>query len=263
MSGKALLFDCDGVLADTERYGHLPAFNRMWQECGVAWQWSAIEYGCKLRIGGGKERMASLFDDPTFRAAVAVPDDAAARKALLADWHERKSCIYREIIESGSIPARAGVKRIAEEALQAGWLLGVASTSAQSSVDAVLRHAMGAELAKKFSIVLAGDIVAKKKPSPEIYLLAAERLGVDANECVVIEDSANGLTAAKDAGMHCIVTVSSYTADEDFLRAELVVSSLGDPGGEVCHVIANRSHATPGAWVSIADAELVLAGVTQ
>ncbi len=176
---KALIFDCDGVLGDTEQFGHLPAFNQMWKEMGVPWHWSVEEYGRKLKIGGGKERMLSLFKEPAYRAAWPdAPAGEAAQKEMVAAWHKRKSAIYKEIILSGRIPPRSGVKRISEEALENGWTLAVASTSAEESVRAVLRHAMGEATANRFSLVLAGDCVKAKKPAPDIYLLAAERLGM-------------------------------------------------------------------------------------
>ncbi len=70
-----------------------------------------------------------------------------------------------------------------------------------------------------FEIVLAGDVVTKKKPDPEIYNLAKQRLGLDGAECVVIEDSRNGLLAALGAGMPTLITTSTYTRDEDFDEA--------------------------------------------
>ncbi len=254
---KALIFDCDGVLGDTEQFGHLPAFNQMWKEAGVPWAWSVEEYGRKLKIGGGKERMASLFAEPAFLAAwPECPSDPAARKELIASWHKRKSAIYKEIILAGCIPPRSGVKRISEEALAAGWLLAVASTSAEESVRAVLRHAMGESTAARF-LVLAGDCVKAKKPAPDIYVLTAEKLGVPPADCVVVEDSSNGVTAAADAGMKCVVTVSGYTREEDFSRAAIVLTCLGDPGGELCQVIENRSAAPPGDFFQLADLEAV------
>ena len=120
---RALLFDCDGVLGDTELYGHLPAFNQMWEKLGVPWQWSKEQYGEKLKIGGGKERMASLFADADFCARVTVPESAEERKALIARWHKEKTAIYEGIIGSGKIPGRPGIRRLSEEALQAGWKL--------------------------------------------------------------------------------------------------------------------------------------------
>ena len=154
-----LIFDCDGVLADTELHGHLAAFNQMWKKLGVPWQWSAEQYAEKLKIGGGKERMASLFGEPEFRRVFDVPTGEEDRKKLLASWHKEKTAIYQQIIASGAIPPRSGIKRIAEAALDAGWKLAVASTSAKPSVDAVLTHAVGESTAERF-IVLAGDVVA-------------------------------------------------------------------------------------------------------
>jgi HAD superfamily hydrolase (TIGR01509 family) len=179
--------------------------------------------------------------------------EEGARRDTIAQWHKRKTAIYKDIILSGRIPARPGVKRLSEEALNAGWTLAVASTSAEESVRAVLRHAMGESTYARFSLVLAGDCVKAKKPAPDIYLLAAEKLGVSPSECVVVEDSNNGVEAAAAAGMKCVVTVSSYTRDEDFSRAAIVLTCLGDPGGEVCQVLENRSAARPGAFFGVKD----------
>jgi HAD superfamily hydrolase (TIGR01509 family) len=257
---RALIFDCDGVLADTEQFGHLPAFNQMWKELGVPWSWSVEEYGRKLKIGGGKERMASLLAEPAFLAACAPPSDEAGRAEMIAGWHKKKTAIYKGIISSGQIPARSGVKRLSQEALNKGWTLAVASTSAQEAVESVLKHTMGAETAGRFSLVLAGDVVKAKKPAPDIYLLAAEKLNVAPGECVVIEDSRNGLEAAVAAGMKCVVTVSGYTREEDFTEASIVLSCLGDPAGEACRVLANRSKAHPGAYFTVDDLEMVWRG---
>lgn len=260
---KALIYDCDGVLGDTEQYGHLPAFNQMWRELGVPWEWSVEEYGRKLKIGGGKERMSSLFAEPEFLKVFTPPATEQERTDLIAAWHKRKSAIYRQIVNSGRIPPRSGVKRLTEEALGQGWILAVASTSAPESVDAMLRRAMGDGTAGRFSLVLAGDVVKAKKPAPDIYLLAAERLGVKPSECVVVEDSNNGLMAAVSAGMKCVVTVSGYTREEDFSEADIVLSCLGDPGGEVCQVLANRSGARPGACFTVDDLQTVLAAAAR
>ena len=189
---RALIFDCDGVLADTERDGHLVAFNRMWREAGVDWQWSLPQYAEKLKIGGGKERLASLARDSDFRAAYSVPDSESEWSDTVAGWHKRKTEIYKELIASGAIPGRPGVKRLSKEAHGRGWLLAVCSTSALPSVQAVLLHVMGEELAGQFAGVFAGDIVAAKKPAPDIYNLAAEALQIDPAGCVVVEDSRNG-----------------------------------------------------------------------
>lgn len=255
---SALVFDCDGVLADTERFGHLPAFNQTFAEFGLPVEWSVEEYGRRLKIGGGKERMASLLT-PAFLAAAGLPTDPEEQAALLARWHTRKTTLYTEMVAAGKLPPRPGIRRVISAAQDAGWRLGVASTSAEASVHAILEYAVGAERAGRFDVFLAGDCVPKKKPAPDIYLLALEKFGVEPAEVLVVEDSRNGLEAADAAGLRCLVTVNGYTEKEDFSEAILVVSSLGDPDGEQTTVIANRSAARPGAFVTIADVEACLA----
>jgi HAD superfamily hydrolase (TIGR01509 family) len=246
-----LIFDCDGVLSDTERNGHLPAFNQTFEEFGLPVRWSEAEYGEKLRIGGGKERMASLLT-PDFVRAAGLPADIEAQKREVARWHERKTRIYRERVMQGQLPARPGVRRLIEEALGLGWQLAVASTSAPESVAAVLEVAAGAENARRFSAVLAGDIVAHKKPAPDIYQLALARLAADPTQTLVIEDSQNGLQAAVAAGLTCIITVNAYTQDENFEAAVLVVNHLGDSRNPM-QVLANRGRARPRGQVGTGD----------
>jgi HAD superfamily hydrolase (TIGR01509 family) len=248
----ALLFDCDGVLADTERFGHLPAFNATFAEFDLPVRWSEDDYAEKLRIGGGKERMASLFADPAFIEKAAVPDDEDARRDLLARWHKTKTARFKQLVADGKVPPRSGIGRIIPEALDAGWTVAVASTSAEESVKAVLRRAVGAEVAERVP-VFAGDVVPAKKPAPDIYLLALDRLGLDPGGTLVVEDSRNGLRAATAAGLRCLVRVNGYTRDEDFTEAVLVVSELGDPGGPPVEVLAARGSARPQGFVTLDD----------
>jgi HAD superfamily hydrolase (TIGR01509 family) len=250
-----LIFDCDGVLADTERNGHLPAFNQTFAEFGVPVQWSDADYAVKVLIGGGKERMASLLT-PEFVAANGLPADEDGQRELLAQWHRRKTAIYTSLVESGALPARPGIARVAGQADAAGWGLAVASTSAEASVRAVLEHAVGEALATRFS-VFAGDIVAHKKPAPDIYLLALDELDADPDATLVIEDSGNGVEAAVAAGLRTLVTVSSYTADEDFTGASLVVSSLGD-ATEPARVLADPVGVAPGPELELGDLTRIL-----
>ena len=255
---STLIFDCDGVLADTERYGHLPAFNQTFREFGLPLHWSEEDYGRKLEIGGGKERMASELT-PSFVRANNLPEDPAGQAALLATWHRRKTEIYTEMVAAGKIPARAGIPRLISEAQEAGWTLGVASTSAEPSVRAILEHVAGPERAARFDLVLAGDVVPRKKPAPDIYRLALERLAVPPAETLVIEDSRNGLLAAHAAGLRCVMTVNGYTEEQDSSEAILVVTSLGDPDGERTRVIANRAAARPSDYITLGDLERCLA----
>ncbi len=254
----ALVFDCDGVLADTERHGHLPAFNQTFQEFGLPVRWSDREYADKLRVGGGKERMKTLLT-PEFIAKTGLPSDQDVLDEEVDRWHRRKTEIYTGIIASGSIPPRPGVRRLAREAHTAGWPLAVASTSAVPAVRSVLELAMGAELASSFK-VFAGDVVPRKKPAPDIYEYAVERMGLQYSAVVVVEDSRNGLLAALDAGLGCLVTTSAYTGGEDFTGASLVVSTLGDPPPDpvAAEVLADPLGAKPGPFVTLADLEFLL-----
>lgn len=248
----ALVLDCDGVLADTERYGHLPAFNATFAHFGLPVRWDEQEYGRRLAIGGGKERLASLFADSGFTEAAGVPDDEEGRTALLAQWHRDKTTRFTELVASGAVPGRPGIARLIGEALDDGWTVAVASTSAEASVRSVLTHAVGQATAQRIP-VFAGDVVPAKKPDPAVYLLATEQLGLDPDDTVVVEDSRNGLLAATRAGLPCVVTVNGYTRDEASDEAVLVVSELGDPGRPDIEVLAARGAAHPVGMVSLAD----------
>jgi HAD superfamily hydrolase (TIGR01509 family) len=251
----ALILDCDGVIAESERDGHWPAFNRAFAELGVPVRWSEAEYGRRLLVSGGKERVASALT-PDVARATGVPSDAGGRREWLARFHERKTAIFREIAERDGLRARPGIARLVDEAVEAGWALAVASTASDESVRIILGAVLGPERAARLA-VFAGDVVPAKKPDAAIYLLALERLGVARGEAVVIEDSRNGLLAAVEAGLACVVTPSSFTRGEDFGEAALVVTSLGDPD-EPAEVLANRSSASPSGQVTLRDLEAVL-----
>jgi HAD superfamily hydrolase (TIGR01509 family) len=196
---------------------------------------------------------------PEFVARAGLPSDAAAQDEVVRAWHARKTQIYKDMVAGGQLPARPGIARTVGAALDAGWSLAVASTSAEPSVLAILDHVVGPEQAARFALVLAGDVVRHKKPAPDIYERAAAALGADPGTTLVIEDSRNGLVAATGAGLTCLVTVSEYTAGEDFTEAALVVSSLGEIGGEATRVLQNRTAARPGDWVTLADLEACMA----
>ena len=218
---KALIFDCDGVLVDTERDGHRVAFNRAFVAAGIDAEWDVDLYGELLKIAGGKERMTHYFNE------VGWPEGQTAA-TLIPELHKQKTAIFTELIANGSLPLRPGVARIVDDAHAAGVRLGVCTTSDPKAIDGVL-DLLGAKRKSWFEIVLAGDVVKKKKPDPEIYNLAKQRLGLDARDCVVIEDSRNGLLAALGAGIKCLITTSAYTLDENFSGAAKVVPELGDP----------------------------------
>ncbi len=229
---QALIFDCDGVLVDTERDGHRVAFNRAFAALGLDRDWSVDRYGELLHTAGGKERMRRDFDETGW--PVAEPD----RDALIARLHRHKTDLFMDLIETGGLPLRPGVARMVDAAIAAGLPVAVCSTSNERAVQAVIDRMLGPARARHITL-FAGDVVAAKKPDPAIYLLAAQTLSLTPARCVVIEDSNIGLRAAKAAGMACIVTRSSYTATEDFSLADHVVNHL-DHGVtlEVCRDFA-------------------------
>jgi HAD superfamily hydrolase (TIGR01509 family) len=232
MSGvKAFLFDQDGVIVDTERDGHRVAFNRTFAEFGLPVQWDVSEYHALLQVGGGKERMRHYLRTKGF--GVDVPPDQAVD--LIQRLHLRKTDVFIELIESGALPLRPGVRRIMEEAADLGLTLGICTTSNERAAAAIVRRLLrGIGL----SFVLAGDVVAAKKPDPAIYRLALEKCAVHPGECVVFEDSHNGAVAAKAAGMYVVATTNLYTQHEDLSMADLVVDGLGDVGGPPAQVLA-------------------------
>uniref|UniRef100_A0A1J3JS84 Haloacid dehalogenase-like hydrolase domain-containing protein n=1 Tax=Noccaea caerulescens TaxID=107243 RepID=A0A1J3JS84_NOCCA len=226
---SALLFDCDGVLVDTEKDGHRISFNDTFKERELGVTWDVDLYGELLKIGGGKERMTAYFNKVGWPEK--APKDEAERKVFIAGLHKQKTELFMVLIEKKLLPLRPGVAKLVDQALKTGVKVAVCSTSNEKAVSAIVSCLLGPERAEKIKI-FAGDVVPKKKPDPAIYNLAAETLGVDPSKCVVVEDSAIGLAAAKAAGMTCIVTKSGYTADEDFENADAVFDCIGDPPEE-------------------------------
>jgi HAD superfamily hydrolase (TIGR01509 family) len=224
---KALAFDCDGVLVDTERDGHRVAFNRAFQEKHLPVYWDVPLYGRLLKVSGGKERLRHYFDQHGW------PEGVSDKEALIKDLHLLKTELFMQIIERGELPLRSGIRRIVDDALAAGIRLAVCSTSHERAVNRVVEILLGPERKSRFSSILAGDIVPRKKPAPDIYNLAKQRLGLSGDDCLVVEDSRNGLLAAKAAGMPCLITTNRYTVEEDFSEADRVVPELGDPPGYV------------------------------
>jgi len=221
---QALIFDCDGVLVDTERDGHRVAFNRAFAAKGLDHEWTVERYGVLLGTAGGKERLRRHFDETEWPVA------ETERKGFIGDLHRLKTDIFVRLIESGGLPLRSGVARLMDEAIEAGVTMAVCSTSDERAVSAIVNVLLGPDRAPHLS-VFAGDMVGPKKPDPAIYNLASQQLGLDPSQCLVVEDSQIGLGAALAAGMNCVITTSAYTANQDFTGAARVLSELGDGDG--------------------------------
>lgn len=218
---KAIIFDVDGTLAETERDGHRVAFNLAFAEVGLDWAWDAPLYGELLAVTGGKERIRYYVE--RYRPEVAQRPDF---DALVKTLHETKTRHYVRLVADGALPLRPGVRALIDAARAAGLTLAIATTTTPENVTALLRATLGADAESWFAVIGAGDIVPKKKPAPDIYLWVLERLGLAAADCVAIEDSANGLKSALAAGLATLVTPGIYTAAEDFSGACGVLPGL-------------------------------------
>jgi len=221
---KALLFDVDGTLADTERDGHRVAFNRAFTDAGLDWDWSPELYGELLAVTGGKERMAFYLDK--FNNDFARPDDL---EGFIKDLHAAKTEHYTQLLSEGAIPLRSGVRRLIEEARAANMRMAIVTTTTPANVTALLVHALDPDAMSWFEVIAAGDIVPAKKPAPDIYDFAMREMGLTPADCIAFEDSRNGILSSQGADLKSIITVNGYTADDDFTGAAIVLEQMGEP----------------------------------
>lgn len=217
MSPAALIFDVDGTLAETEEL-HRAAFNAAFADAGLGWHWTRDLYRRLLKVTGGKERIAAWCVE------IRTPLPPARIAALHADKTRR----YSGMMATGRIALRPGVARLMAEARTRGVALAVATTTTRANVEALTRAVWSATAAEIFEVVAAGDEVAAKKPAPDVYRLALERLGIAADAALAFEDSRNGLLSARGAGLRTIVTPSVYTSGEDFSGAFVLLPDLAD-----------------------------------
>lgn len=222
MTLEAILFDVDGTLADTERDGHRVAFNQTFEAYGLDWHWDVALYGELLAVTGGKERIRHYVE----RCGKEKP---AGFDELVAEIHKEKTKRYGEILESGKIPMRPGVARLLKEAMEKNIRLAIVTTTTPENVTTLLKCSLSPEAEKWFDVIAAGDIVPAKKPAPDIYHWAMEKLGLPAESCIAVEDSENGYRASRAAGVKTVITITDYTRDHDFDGAAAILSDLGEP----------------------------------
>ncbi len=223
----ALIFDVDGTLAETEE-AHRRAFNEAFAAAELPWRWDAPLYARLLEVTGGKERIRHYIDG--FSAAPNLDPAAIAR------LHADKTARYAALVATGQVALRPGVARLLAEAEAAGLRLAIATTTQPANVEALLRATLGPEAVARFAVIAAGDAVPAKKPAPDVYQLALERLRLPPGRCVAFEDTVNGLRSANGAGIPTVVTTSRYGGTEGFEGALAVVDGLGEPGAP-CRVL--------------------------
>ncbi len=225
MTLKALIFDVDGTLAETEE-AHRQAFNKVFEEYGLDWIWSQELYSQLLLITGGKERIRHFLRSfHPGRAEYFIEHDDE-----VIIMHQRKTAIYMDMVRTGAIPLRPGIERIFNEAREAGIKLAISTTTNYNPLRALFEGTLGTDVLDGFEAIAAGDMVKVKKPAPDLYLMALEKLGLPPSECLAMEDSRNGLVSAHAAGLESLITINTYTEDQDFSEALAIVSNLGEPG---------------------------------
>lgn len=202
---QALLWDVDGTIAETERDGHRVAFNLAFADEGLSWGWDERRYGELLHVTGGRER---LLADMAQRADAPVGE--VARQALAARLHGRKNRHYARLVDEGRVTAREGVLDLMAEAAEAGVRQAIVTTTSRSNVDALLQRLLGPAWRSRFELLVCGEDTERKKPDPEAYLQALQRLGLPPQACLALEDSTPGLTAARCAGLRVWLRPSVY-----------------------------------------------------
>lgn len=219
---KAIIFDVDGTLADTED-GHRLSFNKAFADAGLDWNWDVALYDKLLKVTGGKERIKYFVSD--FLTGFSKPDDF---DGFVKNLHAIKTQHYTNMIGEGNVPLRPGIKQLIHDAHAAGITLAIATTTTPENVSALLEVGLGKNWADLFAANGCGDIVPHKKPAPDIYFWVLEKLGLKASDCIAIEDSENGLRASQAAGIKTFVTTNHYTRNHNFAGAAAVFDDLSD-----------------------------------
>jgi HAD superfamily hydrolase (TIGR01509 family) len=223
MQLKAVIFDVDGTLAETERDGHRVAFNLAFKEHGLDWVWDDGLYKKLLAITGGKERILYFLSD--FKRGFSYEDDL---DLLIKELHRLKTKHYVALLENMTINLRPGVARLINELRSSNLRMAIATTTTPENVTALIKSTLGEHALEWFDCIAAGDIVAAKKPASDIFDYCLEQLGLGAEECLAVEDSANGVRSSCAAGIPTIVTSNFYTEDDDFSGAISVFNHLGE-----------------------------------
>lgn len=217
---QALIFDVDGTLAETEE-AHRAAFNQAFAAFGLPWVWDRALYRVLLRVAGGKERIRAFVgrNDPEWATTENLD-------TLIGALHRYKTALYTRAVASGTVPYRPGVVTLIEEAHGAGLPMAIATTTSRANVDALLAGAPGALDPGWFAAIKCAEDAPRKKPDPQVYQEALAALDIPADRALAIEDSRNGVMAARACGVPVLVTESVYTAGDGFAEALAVLRDL-------------------------------------
>ena len=222
MTIKAIIFDVDGTLADTEE-GHRQSFNKAFAENGLDWNWDAALYDKLLKVTGGKERIKYFAGN--FLTGFTQPENF---EEFVKHLHQAKTAHYTAMLREGHIPLRPGIKQLLNDARNGGLRLAIATTTSPENVATLLQQGLGADGESWFEVIGCGDIVPHKKPAPDIYLWVPEKMGLSAADCIALEDSENGLRSSLAAGIKTFVIYNRYTHNQDFSGAAAVFDDLAD-----------------------------------
>jgi HAD superfamily hydrolase (TIGR01509 family) len=216
---RALIFDVDGTLAETEEL-HRRAFNETFAYFDLDWEWSVPVYTNLLQVAGGKERIRHFIRLTSGRIDISSDE--------LAELHRFKTARYAQLMASGACSLRPGVVEAIHAATLRGQRLAIATTTSRHNVEALFSATLGENGIKLFSAIVAGDEVERKKPAPDAYLKVLNLLGFRNCDCLAIEDSRNGLLAASRAGIPVLITRSAYFWGEQFDGAFAVIDGLDE-----------------------------------
>jgi HAD superfamily hydrolase (TIGR01509 family) len=222
---QALIFDVDGTLADTE-LAHLAAFNQAFAQMGMDWRWDVPLYTHLLEVSGGKERIRAYW-----HGRGDMPRDIAGGNgvdAMVARIHELKTAAYEQAVQDGQVQLRPGVLELMSAATDAGMLLAIATTTSPVNITSLLKRCVGQDWRRLFTVIEDASTAPRKKPDPLVYQQTLQRLRLPASQALAFEDSANGLKAARKAGLATLITPNGFTAHHDFTGALRVLPSLHD-----------------------------------
>ncbi len=238
MALEALIFDVDGTLANTERDGHLVAFNLAFEELGLDWVWSNELYHELLDVTGGQLRIKHYLKkyNPDF-----THDDL---DNFVASIHALKTKIYVRLMDEGAVPLRPGVERLFHEARAKGLRLAIATTTTPANVDALIANTLGREALDWFEVIGAGDVVPNLKPAGDIYHWVLKQMNLDPNNAIAFEDSHNGIVSAADANLKTLITINEYTESHTFDGAMVILNNLGEPNKPFTMIAGDSADAT-------------------